>query len=276
MTRQGRWALASGLLVALLASSSMARAQTPHPSRGHTSIVNLQPPPAAAAFIADRRSNLAHQIRPGGTIQLSDERTHTLWANAAYRGPVYARPAGDRRVGRLHWWTEDGFPEVYVLLNEYVNRHGYAWIHVRIPGRPNGQTGWVRRSALGPFAVSRWRLVVDRQAQRLTAYHNGRRVFVAPVGVGKPSTPTPSGHFWIRERFAVSDPSSPYWPYALGTSDYSSLSEWPGGGVVGIHGEWGQPWLIPGDPSHGCIRMHNADIAWLAPRVTVGTPLDVI
>jgi lipoprotein-anchoring transpeptidase ErfK/SrfK len=172
--------------------------------------------------------------------------------------------------------TEDGFPEVYLLLREYVNSQGHAWVQVRIPARPNGQIGWVRRSALARIGVSHWLLVVDRRAERLTAYHDGRRVFVAPVGVGKPSTPTPPGYFWIRERFRVPDPSSPYFPYAMGTSDYSTLSEWPGGGVVGIHGAWGQPWLIPGDPSHGCIRMHNGDIAWLAPRVPVGTPLHVI
>jgi lipoprotein-anchoring transpeptidase ErfK/SrfK len=74
----------------------------------------------------------------------------------------------------------------------------------------------------------------------------------------------------------ISDPSNIYYPYALGTSDYSSLSEWPGGGVVGIHGDLGAPQLIPGDPSHGCVRMHNADIRWLAPRVQLGTPVHIM
>jgi hypothetical protein len=176
----------------------------------------------------------------------------------------------------LHMRTEDGFPEVYVLLQEYVDKQGQIWVQIRIPGRPNGRTGWVKRDGLGLFQLSRWLLVVNRHKERLTAYYDGRRVFVGPVGVGKPSTPTPAGHFWIRERFRVMNPASPYYPYAMGTSDYSILSDWPGGGVVGIHGAWGKPWLIPGDPSHGCIRMHNPNIAWLAPRVIVGTPLHVI
>jgi lipoprotein-anchoring transpeptidase ErfK/SrfK len=80
----------------------------------------------------------------------------------------------------------------------------------------------------------------------------------------------------IRERFRITDRSNPYYPYALGTSDYSTLSEWPGGGVIGIHGDFGQPQPIPGDPSHGCVRMQSPDIAWLGPRVTIGTPVDVI
>ena len=63
-----------------------------------------------------------------------------------------------------------------------------------------------------------------------------------------------------------------YGPYAVGTSAYSALSDWPGGGVVGIHGT-DQPWLIPGRPSHGCIRMRNRDITFLVYRLPLGTPL---
>ena len=96
------------------------------------------------------------------------------------------------------------------------------------------------------------------------------------MGIGAPISPTPPGHFWIRERFKVSDPSSPYAPYAFGTSDYSTLTDWPGGGVVGIHGDWQQPWLIPGRPSHGCIRLRDSDDAWLAHHVATGTPLRVV
>jgi lipoprotein-anchoring transpeptidase ErfK/SrfK len=211
------------------------------------------------------------------TVVLSNERTLSRWANPRHPGPIFARPVpGARKIGSVHMRTEDGFPEVYLLLREQFDTHRRTWVELRIPGRPNGRTGWVRRNELRALEITRWLLVVNRHTERITAYHDGRRVFKAPVGIGKPSTPTPAGHFWIRERFKVSDPSSPYWPYALGTADYSTLSEWPGGGVVGIHGQWDAPQLIPGDPSHGCIRMLNHDIAWLAPRVPVGTPLHVI
>ena len=124
--------------------------------------------------------------------------------------------------------------------------------------------------------MTHWLLVISLSARRLKAYYNGKLRFSAPVGVGKPSTPTPAGHFWIRERFKVTNRSNPYWPYALGTSDYSTLTEWPGGGVVGIHGDLGEPKVIPGAPSHGCVRMRNADIAWLAPRLQIGTPVHII
>jgi L,D-transpeptidase catalytic domain len=64
-------------------------------------------------------------------------------------------------------------------------------------------------------------------------------------------------------------------PCAFGTSDYSILTNWPRGGVVGIHGT-SEPWLIPGRPSHGCIRMRNADITYLAHHLPLGAPVDIV
>ena len=54
------------------------------------------------------------------------------------------------------------------------------------------------------------------------------------------------------------NPGGSYGPWAFGTSAYSVLSDWPGGGVIGIHGT-NQPHLIPGRPSHGCVRVEIGD-----------------
>jgi lipoprotein-anchoring transpeptidase ErfK/SrfK len=128
----------------------------------------------------------------------------------------------------------------------------------------------VPRGSLDSFNHTSMQLIVDRASERVTLYRAGRSIFEAPVGVGKPSTPTPPGHFWITEAFASSDPF--YGPYAFATSDYSTLSEWPRGGVVGLHGT-NAPQLVPGAPSHGCIRLHNGDIARLSSLMSIGTPL---
>ena len=137
--------------------------------------------------------------------------------------------------------------------------------------RPNGRTGWVRSSDVEEPQTVHTQIVIDRASRRLTLYRDGAQAMSVPVGVGKQSTPTPSGHFWITEKFAVH--SSPmYGPYAMGTSAYSRLSDWPGGGVVGIHGT-NQPGLVPGDPSHGCVRLHNGDIKRLVRQVPIGTPV---
>jgi hypothetical protein len=231
----------------------------------------------AAAFAVLALPVAAHAGEPGKTSVLSNERTSTRSARTLYDGMIRKHPsASSHAIGRLRQLTEDGFPEVYLLLRSYTDVDGTEWTQIRVPGRPNGRVGWVLRENLGIFKQTRWRIVVNRKTLRMTVYWNGNNRWRRPVGVGKSQTPTPAGRFWIREKIKVRDHASPYWPYALGTADYSTLSEWPGGGVVGIHGDWNEPQLIPGRPSHGCIRMHDRDVGWLAKHVPVGTPLRVL
>jgi lipoprotein-anchoring transpeptidase ErfK/SrfK len=159
-----------------------------------------------------------------------------------------------------------------LLLRDRWTSSG-LWVELRVPGRPNGRTGWVPRGALDVFNHTNMEIVVNRAKRQLTLYRAGRVIYRAPIGVGKPSTPTPPGHFWITEAFPSSNPA--YGPYAFGTSDYSSLTDWIGGGIVGLHGT-NEPSLVPGDPSHGCIRLHNSDILRLSKLVAIGTPLLVL
>ena len=164
-----------------LAASASAHAAPPPLEQPPPPPEQPAPPPAA----------------PRGALRLSNETTFTRWASAVARAKVYARPSGDaRQAGRLRLLTEDGFPEVYVLLTSRRSaRGGRWWIRVRLPQRPNDVTGWVRRRALGPFHLIRTRLVVDRRALHVTLFDRGKRRFRAPVGMGAPSTPTPSGSF---------------------------------------------------------------------------------
>lgn len=204
-------------------------------------------------------------------VILSNETTSSTWSLPDYLVAIHARPSyKSAKIARLELQTPDQEAvQSYLLLREHWTRSG-VWIKLRIPMRPNGRTGWVPRWALDVFQHTDMQIVVDRAARQLTLYRSGHPVLSAPVGVGKPSTPTPAGHFWITESFPSFDPF--YGPYAFGTSDYSTLTEWPGGGIVGLHGT-NEPSLIPGDPSHGCIRLHNGDIVTLSHIVTIGTPL---
>lgn len=205
--------------------------------------------------------------------RLSDERTHTFWADSKFRAPIRRLPApNSQQIARVRYLTEDRFPEVYLVLRRWTDPDGRTWLKVRIPMLPNGQRGWVRDSALGRLHLVRTRLVVDRRALRATLYRSGRRIWRSGIGVGAPSTPTPAGPFWIRELLMVPDPRGTYGPWAFGTSAYSGLNDWPGGGVIGIHGT-NQPQLIPGRPSHGCIRVENSAIRRLARLMPIGTPV---
>ena len=214
---------------------------------------------------------------PPGAARLSDEIKLTRWANATQRATAFTRPTTKaRKAGTLRLLTEDGFAEVYLLLSRWTSHDGTDWVRVRLPGRPNGQKGWVRREALGDFNRVTTRIVVDKKDLRATLYRSGKKVFSARVGVGAPSTPTPSGQFYIREKFRVVPGGTIYGTHAIGTSAYApTLSDWPGGGVVGLHGT-NQPQLIPGRPSHGCVRLRNADVARLYKLAPRGTPIRIL
>jgi hypothetical protein len=212
---------------------------------------------------------------PPGAQRLSDERGETRWAYPQRRARVRSRPSGrSRTVTRLHLLTEDKFPELYVVLSRWVDPRGNEWMKIRLPMRPNGRTGWVPRSALSELNLVRKHIVVDKRRLRVTLYDRGRVRFRARVGVGKKGTPTPSGSFYIREKFKVHGVPL-YGTHAIGTSAYApTLSDWPGGGVVGMHGT-NQPGLIPGRPSHGCMRLKNRDIARLYRLAPRGTPIHI-
>lgn len=229
--------------------------------------------PAAAADAAVRPPGLPS---PLGNEQLSDEATITRWSHDLFPGVIYRTPAITARgIGRLHMFTEDREFEIYLVLASRVDGEGRTWLHVRIPGRPNGRTGWTLAKNLSDMRVVRTKLRVNRRTLRATLFRSGIAVWRSPIGVGKASTPTPGGHFYVRERLRNLGGKGVYGPWAFGTSDYSTLSDWPRGGVIGIHGT-NEPQLIPGRPSHGCVRVPNSRINRLARILPLGTPVEIL
>jgi len=206
---------------------------------------------------------------------LSNLTTLTRWAFPQWNASAHASPSARARVvGHLGFLTPDGQAALYLELRSAVVG-GHSWILVPLPGRPNGVRGWVPAGALGEVHVTHEHLRVSREALRITLYRGTTPVFSAPVGVGRPALPTPGGHFYVTEKLVSAEPGV-YGPYALGTSAYApTLSEWPGGGIVGIHGT-DEPQLIPGRPSHGCIRLRNGDISRLWRLVEPGTPIEIV
>jgi lipoprotein-anchoring transpeptidase ErfK/SrfK len=160
------------------------------------------------------------------------------------------------------------------VIGRHTGAGGPTWLRVRLPELPNNRTGWVRRSSVGGYTLVHTHLVVDLSRLEATLFRDGRPVFRAEVAVGTRASPTPTGNFYIRDRVAgFHDPF--YGPLAFGTSARSEvLTDWPGGGFVGIHGT-DRPDLIPGRVSHGCIRMRNADILELGRLMPAGTPLTI-
>ena len=213
---------------------------------------------------------------PLGDERLSNERTLTRWGHTNLIGKVRSKPSErGRTIARLRWNTEDGLPEVYVVLQSRLDDEERVWLQIRVPGRPNGRTGWVREEQLSNLKEVETHLTIDRRTLRATLRKRGRKVWSSPVGIGAPGTVTPKGKFWVRERLRNLGGSPVYGPWAFGTSAYSdTLTDWPGGGVVGIHGT-NQPELIPGRPSHGCVRVPNGKIVRLVKLMPVGTPIRI-
>ncbi|HET6546802.1 MAG TPA: L,D-transpeptidase, partial [Solirubrobacter sp.] len=123
--------------------------------------------------------------------------------------------------------------------------------------------------------VTTW-LKISTKTFRATLMKRGRKVWSARVGVGQPQWPTPRGQFYIRAKLTgYGSAGSFYGPVAFITSATSpTLTDWPGGGLVGVHGT-SLPGLIPGRISHGCVRIRNGDILRLARLMKVGTPVTI-
>jgi hypothetical protein len=197
------------------------------------------------------------------------------WAFVDARVAAHAKPSGASRVvARLGTTTQDGTDELVLIVSQRHVRDG-LWLKVRLPVLPNNTTGWVKASRLStPRTVDTW-LRVNRAHERMTLTRRGHVIFRARIGVGRPESPTPAGHFYIRDKLTGFPPGTLYGPLAFGTSARSAvLTDWPKDGVIGIHGT-NEPGLLPGHVSHGCMRMRNEDILRLAKLLPVGTPLTI-
>jgi hypothetical protein len=207
---------------------------------------------------------------------LSDQATETYrWAFVKRRTSVRSAPSTRARsIGSLSTVTPEYFPNLVQTLNILRYPNGETWIRVRMASLPNSKTGWVRRGKLGRYRTVNTRLLVSRGGLRATLYRRGKPIFRTVIGVGQSRWPTPRGDFYVRE--VLTGYNMPvYGPIAFGLSARSNvLTDWPGGGFIGIHGT-NQPGILPGRVSHGCIRMRNGAILRLRRLMPLGTPVQV-
>jgi L,D-transpeptidase-like protein len=181
------------------------------------------------------------------------------------------------RVAVVKQFRADFRPQFVLALSELRNRQGKPmWFRITVPGRPNGRTGWVRAASVELRPVHK-RLVIYRGARTFQFWDGDKLVRAGRVAVGKRGAETPLGLFYVTWKF---DPTiDPEWAilgaYAFETSAYSKLTDWPGGGIVGVHGTpW--PWLLGQAVSHGCVRLSNENIRFLRARVPMGTPVKIV
>ncbi len=150
-----------------------------------------------------------------------------------------------------------------------------AWLEVLLPGRPNGESGWIRAIDVERYTVRR-QAVVDLTARTLQVLENDEVIFETAVGVGSPSSPTPLGTFFVTDAVRITNPSGPWGPYAFGLSARSdSVTEFNGGdGIIGIHGT-NRPTSIGEAQSLGCVRLPNDIMLELSTLLSVGSPVTI-
>ena len=264
-----RW----GLALAVLGAGAVAAVLAVHRSGGSTPVVASRTP-----SLASEAGRLPPPPRPAFTVGKPKllNRHETRARFAPVLRPVTGRSAPATTasgVASLDLATSEGTTNIVLVVGERRRPDG-LWVRVRLPVLPNKLTAWVPRRALGGYQFVHTRLVVDRSRLSATLFRDGRKVFAAPVGIGRSEWPTPAGEFYVRDRLSgFGDPF--YGPVAFGTSARSAvLTDWPAGGFIGIHGT-NEPSLIPGRISHGCIRLRNPDILRLSRLMPVGTPVSI-
>jgi lipoprotein-anchoring transpeptidase ErfK/SrfK len=186
--------------------------------------------------------------------------------------PKYDAPGGTP-VGEVGVWY--GYPMSMPILE----RQG-AWLKVMTPERPNMSTAWIH-SSQADIGLSNYRIVIRRAETKVIVYKDGYRLHEMPAGLGKSSTPTPLGSYFV----AVKEVPGPhgYGPVVLDLSAHSeAIQSWQGMGdaIIALHG----PISSSSDArigttgtyiSNGCVRLHTADQEKLM-EVPLGTPVDIV
>jgi lipoprotein-anchoring transpeptidase ErfK/SrfK len=184
---------------------------------------------------------------------------------------VYRDQTGTDVAHTLAHPVASGGPLVFLVQERQGDR-----LRVLLPIRPNQSQGWVNAADVKLSRLN-YRITVSAQKHELSLYRAGKLVMREPVGLGKGTTPTPGGVFYLKELLRPSNPRGSYGPYAYGLSGFSNvLNEFLGGdGQLGIHGT-NDPSSVGANVSHGCIRMRNAAITKLAKMLPLGVPVQMI
>jgi lipoprotein-anchoring transpeptidase ErfK/SrfK len=229
------------------------------------------PPTAGPVHHAQARRNVSvastappSPLVPAGTLVATTKGPVPGFASAGAPTPSLTVPGT--------WY---GYPsELPVVTTEP------GWLEVRLAQRPNGSTAWVHGSDVTVTSTP-YAMVVDLASMHLLVYDDGAQILDFPAGIGTPDDPTPAGQYFMTMQYPAPGPG--YGPFMLVTSDHSdAITDWEGSGdaIIAIHGpiDAYDDTLIGNTGaaiSHGCIRLHDADLAQLA-MVPAGTPIDVV
>ncbi len=205
-------------------------------------------------------------------VQAIQQLAVLLTAHGAHQAPQVGSPQVSLVPARR---PITGEQTTLPVIGRSTGPGGVRWLQVMLPGRPDGSTGWIAQQGTRPL-VTAWRIVVDLGGRRVRVYRDGRTARTFQAVVGKPSTPTPTGRFFVEETVQLA-PGEAGGPFALALSARSNvLQEFEGGpGQIALHGRNNLGGTLGTAESHGCVRLGTASIEWLAARIGPGTPVTI-
>lgn len=245
------------LLRLTLASAALAACLATAPATGHATTEGA---PTAAAPATTPRATTPRATAPRAALTARTSAPLAVYASKGDETPQMTLPAT----------TEFGTARVVL-----VTKRSRGWLRVLLPERPNGSAGWVRRRDVELRRVKD-RITIDLAARTLVWHRAGEILLTAPIAIGAPDTPTPSGGFYVTDLLDTPDGGA-YGPFAIGLSAHSdTLSEFGGGdGQIGVHGT-ADPSSIGNAVSHGCVRVPNDIVTQLATMLPLGTPVTIV
>lgn len=261
------------LVAALSRTGRPAAAET---RSAPATVASTLPPSTATTTVptvASRPAAVARSVRPcnaPASVMVPDQ---TEVARLAANTPGSDSPgAPPDKVVPSSWY---GYPSILPVIDAQP-----GWLEVREAQRPNGSTAWIPSDA-ATLSTTPFAMVLDLCTAHLLVFQGGQQIFDFPAGIGTPDDPTVTGDYFIS--MTVPPPGPGYGPFVLATSAHSdTIRSWEGRGdaIVGIHG----PITAYDDRligtsgaaiSHGCIRLHDSDLAELS-VIPAGTPLQIV
>jgi lipoprotein-anchoring transpeptidase ErfK/SrfK len=180
---------------------------------------------------------------------------------------VYADATTASAMFTLTNVTDLGTPRVLLATARTTAR-----VRVLLPTRPNGAQGWVPAEDVAltndPDTID-----VDLATRTLTWSRDGEVMEQVTVGIGAPSTPTPTGTFFVTD-VLPEDPGGAYGAWLIALNAHSdAFTVFEGGDPrIAIHGT-NNPSTIGAALSNGCVHVSSAPLAALAADIAPGTPV---
>ena len=132
-------------------------------------------------------------------------------------------------------------------------------------------------SALASPAYAQKKILINAASRLMLFYDGDTKLAVYHLGLGKVSTPTPTGYYKITSKEINPpwiDPSDPEFEVPSGPDNPLGYRWMQFSGNYGIHGT-NRPESIGGYVSNGCVRMNERDVEELFDSVEVGTPVEI-